>query len=219
MRPFDRNQVVADLTGTYPEVLRLAMLLTGREDVARGVAKFVMSRAVAAWPTWESPVQMRGWFFHHALLTSRRAVKHRPTRETEFLLQDVPNDPQYVAFVSALRELPFQQAEAWLLFDVLDLDIRGCSVAMDCSTAATQNHLVAARTTLHTLAGEEYEPLVARIRETTYAYTPDEAPTVRAVETSVRRYLLPKKVEAVLTIIILAALTVAAWKLWPMIEI
>jgi DNA-directed RNA polymerase specialized sigma24 family protein len=219
MRSFDKAQVIADLTGTYPEVMRLAMLLTGREDVARGVAKFVMSRAVAAWPTWETPEQMRGWFFHHALLTSRRAVKHRPTRENEFLLQDTAASPQYAAFVAALRDLPFQQAEAWLLFDVLDLDIRGCSVAMDCSTAATQNHLTAARTTLHQLAGDHYPALLERVRETTYAFTPDEAPAVRAVEKTVRRYLLPKRVEAVLIVLILAAITLAAWKLWPMVEI
>ena len=62
-------------------------------------------------------------------------------------------DPAYTAFVRAVRGLPEQQAEAYLLYHGERLNERLLGVAMDCSAAAAANHLQAATDALTAMSG------------------------------------------------------------------
>lgn len=218
MRKFDRQRVIADLSAAWPETMRLAVVLTGREDVARGVARFVIARAVPVWTTWDDDddTVQKGWFFHHTLLNTRRAHRHRPDPRDEVLLRSSPaDDIEYAAFVRALRDLPFQQAEAWLLSDALGLDLRRSATTMDLSTTATANHLDAARRALSQIAGDRYAALLGRVREAAHAYTPDGLAPLPEVRAAVDRYLWPRRIRRVLKIVLLAAVAYAVWHVLP----
>ena len=48
------------------------------------------------------------WFFHHTLLNARRAASDLPDLKDDLLVTSAQDQsPQYLAFVSALRKLPF----------------------------------------------------------------------------------------------------------------
>src|SRR5438094_6488723 len=86
----------------YPAVVRIARGLSGREDVAEGVVRFVMTRSVAMVPRWRDETVAERWFLHHTVLTVRRAAPaYAPTASGDVLV-DAP-DPAYVAFVRAVR--------------------------------------------------------------------------------------------------------------------
>src|SRR5437773_832647 len=61
----------------YPAVMRIARGLSGREDVAEGVVRFVMTRSVAMVPRWRDETVAERWFLHHTVLTVRRAAVRR----------------------------------------------------------------------------------------------------------------------------------------------
>lgn len=215
MRKFDRQQIVADLAEAVPEMMRLAVLLTGREDVARNVIRFVLGRAVPAWATWEDDAARQAWFFHHTLLTTRRAQSLRPDPRDDTLLRGAGGDIEYAAFVRALRELPFQQAEAWLLAEALDLDLRRSATTMDLSTTATGNHLEAARKTLSRLAGDRYPALLDRVRVAARDYAPEGLAPLPEIRSAVSRYLWPRRVRRAVTILLLSAVAYALWRVLP----
>lgn len=199
----------------YPEVMRLAVLLSGREDVAQGITRFVISRAVPAWQTWIDDDQRRAWFFHHTLLTARRASGHKPEPGDDILLRGASTSSvPYTAFVTALRHLPFQQAEAFLLFDVLGLDLRRSATTMDLSTTATTNHLEAARKQLKQLAGAEYETFLTQARSVIFSFTTNDHVSIPAVQKAVRGYLWPRRIKRVVVIGILIVLAAVAWRFW-----
>jgi DNA-directed RNA polymerase specialized sigma24 family protein len=219
VRKFHRPQVVHDLTAAYPEIVRLAWLLTGREDLARGVGQHVIRRAVPAWRTWATPDQQQNWFFHHTLLTTRRSnASHRYDPRQDLLLRptpdhpDPPHDIEYTAFVRALRDLPFQQAEALLLFDILGFDLRRSAVTMDLSTTATANHLEAARRTLTSFTGTDYDRMIERTRHAALSFSTDEIVTIPQVQSAIRRYLWPRRFKRLLWLLILLTLAVLVWR-------
>lgn len=218
LRKLRRQQVVADLLVTAPEAWRLAALLSGREDMARDVLRYLLARAVRAWPTWSGMDEQRDWFFHHTLLTVRRARKAPPDPAADLLLRHRGGQAgDYMAFVRALRGLPFQQAEAFLLFDVLGLDLRGSAVTMDLSRTATANHLEAARTTLRSLTGDRYSVLLDEVRIEAHAYAPDELILVPSVESAVRRYLWPRRLKRLATLLVVVAAIVAVYAAWGLL--
>lgn len=212
MRKFNRGQLVADLVEMYPEVMRLALVLTGREDVARGVGRFVISRAVPAWLTWTDDDQRRAWFFHHTLLTTRRVSGHKPDPRNDFLLTGQTSNIEYAAFIRALRALPFQQAEAFLLFEVMGFDLRRSAVTMDLSTTATSNHLDAARKALQALAPQTYDTLLSQLRTLVFTYTTDQQVSIPAVQKAVRRYLLPRRIRRLVGLATLGGVAYLAWR-------
>lgn len=216
MRKFIRAQVVRDLSLAYPEVIRLAWLLTGREDTALSIARNVIRRAVPAWRTWTSEPQQRNWFFHHTLLTTRQSAHRPPAPDTEVLLTaagpDARDDVEYRAFVRALRDLPFQQAEAFILFDMLGFDVRRSAVTMDLSTTATANHLEAARRSLRSLAPSRYEELLEHARAAALSLSPADYIAIPSVQAAVRRHLWPGRIKLLLLLTLLLGLALLAWR-------
>src|SRR3712207_4835413 len=79
----------------YPAVVRIARGLSGREDVAEGVVRFVMFRAVGMLPRWRDEGVAERWFLHHTVLTARRAADHHaPDAKTDLLAGE--GDARYV---------------------------------------------------------------------------------------------------------------------------
>src|SRR5438067_940463 len=127
-RKYHRPSVELLLSVHYPLVFRIAHALAGRRDVAGGVMKFVLNRSLNVLARWVHPADVSRWFAHHIVLTVRRAEKYPPDAHNDVLVinQSAAQkpDPAYVAFVRALRALPYQQREAFLLYHGEAFDIR-----------------------------------------------------------------------------------------------
>jgi RNA polymerase sigma-70 factor (ECF subfamily) len=214
-RKLDRAALEQLFAAVYPVVVGMARGLSGREDVAEGVVRFVMLRAVKMVPRWRDDTAAEPWFLHHTLLTARRAAAHQPTIQSD-LLATGGGDARYTAFVRALRQLPQQQREAVILHFGERFNSRYMSVAMDCSTAAAENHLEAGRAALRTVTGSEFEPLVERMAAVYAHLGPSAQDVPPAVVRWVGRGLRPHRLRIVLRLIILvvilAALAIVGWE-------
>jgi DNA-directed RNA polymerase specialized sigma24 family protein len=201
----------------YPAVVRIARGLAGREDVAEGVVRFVMVRAVGMTPKWRDETAAERWFLHHTVLTARRAVDagHAPAAKSDLLLGADAADPQYAAFVRAMRQLPVQQREAVLLHYGERFNARYLGVAMDCSTDAAQAHLQAGTGALQAVSRTEFAELMGRLVDAYAQQGPRSGEIAPAVGRHVRRGLRPRRVRRVVvlgaTLIVLAAVAFAAW--------
>jgi DNA-directed RNA polymerase specialized sigma24 family protein len=201
----------------YASVHRLAYGLAGRADVGAGIVRYVMHRSIAIAPTWEEETQTENWFHHFTVITARRSIHHRPDAHADLLLGDtgVTPDPAYVAFVAALRALPRQQQEAFILHTCEHLGPRTSSLAMDCSTEAAANHLRAGMSALQAVSGERYETFVTRAANAYRRLTPPPDAILPRVQSIVRRRVWPKRIGRwIAWILLLAAIAGVAWVVW-----
>jgi len=214
-RKLNRPAVEALFAGVFPSVVRMARGLCGREDVAEGVVRFVMVRAAAILPKWRDATAAERWFLHHTVLTARRAVSHEPTAKGD-LLATGSADARYLAFVRALRQLPFQQREAVTLHYGEKFNPRYLAVAMDCSTGAAQTHLDAGVTALRMVAGNDFQALIdhAAAAYNHLGPAPDAVmPSVgRWVRKGLRPHRLRRLARRAVIVLLLLGLAFAAWK-------
>ncbi len=134
----------------------MARALTGDAAEAERVVDFVLSRGAVLLPAWRRGTMTQNWFYHHTLLAAREraAAKPAPAPKEDLLVADAADaGPEYVAFVRAVRGLPGQQCEAFILHQGEKLNSRFLGVTMDCSSAAAENHLNAANAALAAIAG------------------------------------------------------------------
>jgi DNA-directed RNA polymerase specialized sigma24 family protein len=153
---FDRSAAEAVLADSYAAVHRIARGLTGREGPAKQVVAGVLTRSLRVLPSWRKGVSPENWFYHHTVLTSRAAAANgdSPGAREDLLLAGLEEPPaEYLAFITALRKLPAQQREAFILHHGERLNDRLLGVAMDCSTGAARTHLQAATENLDTVTG------------------------------------------------------------------
>jgi DNA-directed RNA polymerase specialized sigma24 family protein len=209
-RKFRREALVQVLAACYPAVYRMAHGLSGREDVARNVIRFVMARGVRQAPRWKNEGDPERWFDHHTVLMWRRAAKFEPDPRQDMLVQQAMgghggDSPGYVAFVRALRHLPPQQREAFILHAGEGYDDRRLGIAMDCSREAAGNHLAAARRALMAVSGEQFDAYADALRQAYVSLAPREELLLPAVQKYLSRHLWPRRIRRAIKLIVALA--------------
>jgi DNA-directed RNA polymerase specialized sigma24 family protein len=218
-----REAVVELLAIHYPIVWRIAAGISGRDDVARGVVRFVMQRSLRALHTWNDEAAPTRWFHHHTILTCRRSAKHQPDASNDVFLQGdaAATNMPYVAFVRALRALPMQQREALILSRCEKLDMRAVSVAMDCSTTAAANHLREASQRLVSIAQQDFDVHVLRMTKVYATLGPDEELHIKDLRSRIRGLIRPWRIMRMakfgLNVVILIVTIYAAWWVWRIV--
>lgn len=220
-----RDAVEAVVNESFPTVARMAYALTGRNAAGNRVVRHIVRRGLKMMPTWHDEGEPQRWFLHHTILACRReGPPPPPSAAADLLLTQGPQPPSAadVAFVRALRALPQQQVEAFLLHFGESFNPRYMAVAMDCSTAAAQQHLESATTALRTLAGGDFEPQTARLRRVYQSLTPADRVRLPQVGALVRRHVWPRRAWRVMKLAfglaVLLGLGWAAWKVVPNLE-
>jgi DNA-directed RNA polymerase specialized sigma24 family protein len=215
------------VTESYPAVVRMARGLVGNEPAAKKVVDTVIGNSLRVLPTWRAGAVPSNWFYHHTLLAARWARAHRSAGEIRndllvaaAAVKDVDPagaiaDPEYWAFVRALRNLPPQQMEAFLLHHGERLNTRLLGVAMDCSMAAATNHLTAATAAMETVAGESGEEMIGRLERAYWSLGPAAASALPNIRGQVRRLRWSRRIRtAFRRVVLLAALGSAGWAVW-----
>jgi hypothetical protein len=213
--PPPRNAIERLLTEQYPVVHRMAHALTGRSDLGSSVTRLMMKRGLAL-ASRSIHLATPRWFEHHAVLATRQTARYQPDLHNESLMSAAQaGDAPYAAFIRAVRGLPFQQREAFILHHGGRFDHRRLATAMDCSTEAAANHLQAAELSLRQMAGGRYDALLSQMRAAYEMLLPDEHLYLPAVTGRVRRYLrLRRLLRLTGWLIFLAALTTAGFAAW-----
>jgi DNA-directed RNA polymerase specialized sigma24 family protein len=219
-RKFQREALLQVLSACYPAVYRMAHGLSGREDVARNVIRFVMTRGVRQAPNWKNEGDPERWFDHHTVLMWRRAAHFEPDPHHDALAQPSGGGPEsasagYMAFVRALRHLPPQQREAFILHVGEGYDDRRLGIAMDCSRDAAGNHRAAARRALMAVSGEQFDAYVDTMRRAYVALVPRQDLVLPVLRKYLSRHLWPRRIRRALKFLIgLAVLAGLAYAIW-----
>lgn len=225
-RKLDSRAAGEVAAASYPSTCRIARALTGREKLAAAVADRVLRQSVQLMPKWSAGTVPENWYYHHTVLTARQAVNRAgtPSGTQDDLLATAagPADVPYAAFIRALRVLPIQQTEAFVLNHGERLNERLLGVAMDCSAAAAANHLRAADGALAVVTGGDFDAMLAQFNKNYAALTPPE-PTVKAeIRSAVSSVLWPRRVKRFIKWMVILALIAgagyAAWRWraeWP----
>lgn len=212
----DREAMRAFLEELYPAVQRMGYGLSGREDVGRGIVQFVMKQALPRLAGWRDAEEARRWAYHHTVLTGRRAAHHEPSIKGDVLIGG-DAEPAYVAFVRAVRGLPVQQREAFILHHGEKLSLRESAVAMDCSTSATELHLKLAQRALEPIAGEGFGRMKERLVKAYEALTPGVETYRPMIRKVVGQAVWPRRVARLVKMILAAGLILGAvwvWRKW-----
>jgi len=219
-RKLQRDALVQVLAACYPAVYRMAHGLSGREDVATNVIRFVMIRGIRQAPNWKNEGDPERWFDHHTVLMWRRTARFSPDPQQDMLVQHAMSpygapDAGYIAFVRALRHLPPQQREALLLHEGEGYDDRRLGIAMDCSREAAGNHLAAARRALSAVSGEQYQSCLQTLRHAYAALVPRQELVLPALHKYLARHLWPRRIRRLLKLLFaLAVLGGLLYALW-----
>ena len=191
-RKGNRDAIVALLSAHYAVVWRMGVGLTGRQSVGKNVVQSVMQRSLRSLQKFADLPAASRWFHHHTVLTSRRAGDRVPEPSSDsFLRGQSEITPAYRAFIAALRRLPYQQREAFILTYGEELGSRALAVAMDCSTMAAENHLREASNRLIELSGADFDSSVRRLKTAYRFLTPEEQLALKHAQDDVRRLILP----------------------------
>ena len=130
--------------------------------------------------------------------------------------------PEYVAFILALRSLPIQQREAFILHHGEGLKERWMGVAMDCSVIAAANHLNAAKAALRPIAGTNFGTFANDLGRVYRARSPSETMMVPKLRATIARHIWPRRIMRTIGwFVILGFVGAVAYgvrKVWPMLE-
>lgn len=145
---------------------RIAYSLCGDPDQAQQVMRKLVRRSVRQFRQWKYADEASAWFMHQTILLLREIDSSIQTRDDP-LLKDVagPDVIQYAAMIRAIRNLPQQQKEAFLLTHAQRWNTRLCAIAMDCSNTAVVTHLKEAERQLQPLLGQHASALVEYLHQ------------------------------------------------------
>ncbi len=147
----------------FPMVYRVAYRFSGHRELAEDAAQEAFSRAFERWGRLRGRPWIVGWIVNTTLNTLRRTA--RRTRE----VLDSPHEqesPQVdvegaVDLWQAIRELPRRQAQAVVLYYIVDLPVAQVAEIMGCREGTAKAHLDRGRRSLARLL----EPLNAGYEE------------------------------------------------------
>ena len=216
LRRVERGTVEGVLADSYPAVHRMAHALAGNSRLGQRIVRVVLRQALRVMGTWRKGIIPENWFYHHTLLTAREVAQSGRSAERDLLVTAGPTgEPAYVAFVRALRGLPRQQMEAFLLHHGEKLNARLLGVAMDCSTQAASTHLAAATDALQQLGGDQFHPLTDTLANAYTALTPAETVLKGTVQKQVSAAVWSQRVRRLIRrLVLLAVLATLAYIGW-----
>jgi DNA-directed RNA polymerase specialized sigma24 family protein len=189
--------------------------MPGRSDQGQVIERVVMEQFSRNLRRWKEAEAAGRWFYHHTILEARRHPSPPPEPAQDLLAAPSPADMQYLAFVRALRMLPRQQMEAFILHAGEKWPLRAMAISMDCSTSATDVHLKQAQEMLAGVAGEHFNDLKARFYKAYQALSPDMANSRPAIRYYARKGRKGSLIKTIFIGLVVMALTgVAAWWLW-----
>lgn len=223
-RDGNRDALIELLAERYPCLYRMAYALSGREDAAAGVVRLVLRQSVAASRRWNSSADVVRWFIHHSLLTIRRVQGRACDLANDPLIRssNSGNSAYYPMYIQAIRALPMQQREAFLLYHGERLDERGIGVAMDCSMQAAALHLREATRVLTAYGGTLFATLTEQLVQTYDRLAPSAEMIPPAIRSDLRQRSLMAMVRRglVLTVqwMILIFIACLLWKVVPMLR-
>lgn len=168
-------------------------------------------------PNWRAGSVPENWFYHHTLLTARELSQPLPDSRADLLVAaaaDAAHDPFYIGFIKALRNLPRQQTEAFILFHGEKLNDRLLGVAMDCSTGAAHTHIEAARAALAAASGAGMDVLTATLERAYHNLTPPRTAIAPIARKYVRQGLRPRRLRRLVRLVLLIIVLVAAYSAW-----
>ena len=157
---FVRPNLIALLHRHYPRVYRIAFALCGDQEAALSVVENVIIRSGPISPRWETADQATRWFLHYTVLLTRQCAAGQAQHDA---LLHAAGTSALARFIVAIRNLPQQQREAFLLHHGERLDLRQVATTMDCSSAAAANHLVMATASLNHLGPAEMARFTAEL--------------------------------------------------------
>jgi DNA-directed RNA polymerase specialized sigma24 family protein len=218
-RKLSRSDIEAIVAEYYPTIHRVAYALSGREDVGRGIIRFVITRAIIQISRWRNIDAAKQWFYHFTVLTARRNT-HQPSAEQDCLvtssLSNTKIQPAYLAFIRGLRMLPFQQREAFILHHGENLALRDLAIGMDCSTQAAQQHLEIAIDSLQALAGDAFPEMLGRFKSAYEKLLPAEDAITHSLRIIISRSLLSgwikESIKAFFTLLVLILTLYFLWR-------
>jgi len=201
----------------YPSMARIAVALSGDTGRGLGIVKNLVGQAMVAAPKWQDESAPGRWFMHHTILTMREHPA--PAITTDPLLQyAVGKELSYTAFLRALRKLPPQQIEAFVLSHGEGLDERKLAIAMDCSTTAAGNHLSAANDSLKLVTAAAFNDRMAEFKKAYENLTPDAEQVQMYISSRVRGYTVARTTGRTLKWLgyacILVVIAYALWQAW-----
>ncbi len=180
----------AILCTMYPFVSRIAIAVSGGTETGLGLVKVLLNRSLEAAPKWQDESAPWRWFIHHLIL----GLRERPTpKGVDPLLQFAAGkDVPYAAFLKAIRKLPPQQIEAFVLRHGEGMDDRQLAIAMDCSVTAATNHLTAAEGVLKLVASDGFGQRMEEFKAAYNNLSPDPERVKQYITALVRNYVVPR---------------------------
>jgi DNA-directed RNA polymerase specialized sigma24 family protein len=221
VRPDDRAAIVALLTSYYPRIFRIAVALCGDPAIAQSITRTILRQSFRAFPRWSAESDAARWFAHHTVLAVR--LREVETRSRNDPLLRLTSDPTFIAIITALRALPAQQREAFLLHHGEGFDLRHMATAMDCSSEAAVNHLLAAVDTLRPLAAGQLDEFTTALPKLLSQLLPPADKITLEIQSTTRRHLWPRRLKRwvgwPVTLIAIAWVAWSLWKVWTMISL
>ncbi len=131
----------------YTRSRRIAIVLTGNQKIAKDVTEKLLKQSTRIADRWQDDADVARWFARHTIILSRDLVQGHFDPASDPLITTTA-DPTFQIILRTLRFLPQQHREAYFLAHGENFDLHQLASAMDCSTQAAANHLVAATTAL-----------------------------------------------------------------------
>jgi RNA polymerase sigma-70 factor, ECF subfamily len=137
----------------YPRIVRAILLATGDQELSFDATQEAFKRAFMRWPRLQKHHWAGGWVMTTAFNVAKRH-RSRARRERELLssMSEAPKvpgpDTQPMDIATALRQLPFRQRQATILYYWGDLPTVAVAELMDVAEGTVRAHLAAARKSL-----------------------------------------------------------------------